>query len=94
MRVGGEVLHTPDGDGLEQRILHREVAVDGPGPDAGAPGDLVERHGEPDPANASLAAASTRSRPYRFPALGVIRVRKAIATAAPRPGGGAERRSP
>jgi len=44
--VVDEALNLVLDDRLKQRLLRREVAVDGPGPDSGAARDLVDRHGQ------------------------------------------------
>ena len=45
-RVVDQRLHAIHDDRGEQRLLRREVAVDGADADAGARGDGVDRHGE------------------------------------------------
>ncbi len=47
LRVSDEAGYPVGDHRLEQRLLGREVPVDGPGTDAGPGGDLVERHVEP-----------------------------------------------
>ena len=42
-----DLTHPLADDRLEQRFLGREMAVDGARADAGPPGDLVDRHGQP-----------------------------------------------
>lgn len=49
----GHVADPVCDDSRVQRLLGREVAVDRAGPDAGAPGDLVDRDAQPSAANVS-----------------------------------------
>ncbi len=44
---GGESIDVPHDDRLVQRLLCREVPVDGADPDAGVTGDFVDRHRQP-----------------------------------------------